>query len=323
MTAAPAPLDPILLWWLLIGAVVLVLPMALSLLMSTRRRRATQALVRMQRLAPAPTAKAAAVPLQMPRKVATPRRLPFVGDPDALCARAGVQMSGNAFLVLCAVATIGLGGIAGLAFGPLFGVALGPGLGLLAPVAVLRARHARRVATFAQQLPDALDLMMRGLRVGHPISATISNVGRTMADPIGAEFRTMATQISHGDYLADAFQDLAQRMQQEDMDYLAVSISIQHGTGGNLADMLSTLSRVIRQRIMLRRRVKALSSEGRISAMLLSSLPVIIYGATSILAPDYYGAVQDHPMFMPIGFVIVGLVLANFLVLRHLVNFQV
>ncbi len=186
----------------------------------------------------------------------------------------------------------------------------------------LRARHRKQTEAITRQLPDALDLMMRGLRVGHPVNATIQNVARTMADPIGAEFRQLSEQIAHGDYLADAFTDMADRLGQEDIDYLAVSIRIQHGTGGNLAEMLGTLSTVVRNRIVMRRRIRAISSEGRISAYLLSALPVVIYLATSISAPDYYGGVSDDPAFRPIAFTIVGLVIANFLALRRLVTFD-
>lgn len=252
----------------------------------------------------------------------TARKLPFVGDVPLALRRAGVTISARAFLAACTAAVGAIGFVASILTQPLIGVPLGLGLGLFAPLAVLRARHQRRVDAFAMQLPDALDLMTRGLRVGHPVSVTIGNVGRTMPDPIGAEFAAVAQQIAHGDYLTDAFADLAARMGQEDVDYLAVSLKIQHGTGGNLADMLATLSKVIRDRIMMRRRVKAISSEGRISALILSMLPVVIYVATSVTAPDYYGGVSSDPLFTPIACIIVVLVVANGLVLRKLSNVQ-
>lgn len=251
------------------------------------------------------------------------RRLPLVGDLPLALHRAGFQISARSFLVGSALATLTTGIIASAFISPLIGVPLGLAIGYVIPVSVLKSRHQTRVQIFVTQLPDALDLMMRGLKVGHPISVTIGNVARTMPEPIGPEFGRVAKQISHGDYLTDAFADLAQRIGQEDMDYLSVSLGIQHGTGGNLAEMLGTLSKVIRDRIMMRRRVHAISSEGRISALILSALPVLIYGATTITAPDYYGGVSDDPMFMPVACVIIALVVANGLALRKLVNFQV
>lgn len=164
---------------------------------------------------------------------------------------------------------------------------------------------------------------MRGLRIGHPINATIHNVASAMPDPIGTEFARMSEQIAYGENLTDAFFDLADRIDQEDMHYLAVSIGIQHGTGGNLAQMLNTLSKVIRGRGAMRRRVKAVSSEGRISSVILSCLPILIFGFTSVTAPKYYIEVQDDPMFWPMAVVIVVLLVANFLVLRKLTTFRI
>ncbi|QUJ76703.1 type II secretion system F family protein [Sulfitobacter albidus] len=249
--------------------------------------------------------------------------LPVVGNLPLLLRRA--DMEGREFSLGLIVLAAGTLTGAGMSFFLVPIIAFPAGLALAAFLAfkVLSARHEKRMTALTQQLPDALDLMMRGLRVGHPINATIANVGRTMADPVGAEFRQLAEQIAHGDYLTDAFRDFAERTGQEDVEYLSVSISIQHGTGGNLAEMLGTLSKVVRDRIIMRRRIKAISSEGRISAYLLSALPVVIYVATSLTAPDYYSDVSDDPLFKPIAVAIVVLVVANFLTLRKLVNFKV
>ncbi|WP_417208459.1 type II secretion system F family protein [Antarctobacter sp.] len=202
-------------------------------------------------------------------------------------------------------------------------IPLGALTGVFGTISYLKIQHAKRVTALTNQLPDALDLMMRGLRVGHPVSATIANVGRTMPDPVGREFRILAEQISFGDYLTDAFADMADRVGHEDVEYLSVSIRIQHRTGGNLADVLGTLSKVVRERIILRRRIQAISSEGRLSAYLLSALPVAIFLSTSISSPGYYSDVSDAPAFIPIAVTIVLLVVGNALALRKLVNFAI
>lgn len=251
------------------------------------------------------------------------RQWPLIGDPALLVRRAGYEGREIALVLITLLGGLGFGALAslrlpsGLAY--LFGIAVAAFI----TVKFLQSIHNKRTEALTQQLPDALDLMMRGLRIGHPVSVTISNVGRTMPDPIGAEFRQLSEQISHGDFLTDAFSDFADRVGQEDVEYLAVSIRIQHGTGGNLADMLGTLSKVVRDRIVMRRRVRAISSEGRVSAYLLSALPVLIYGLTSLTAPDYYGAVSDDPMYTPIACVIIALVVANCLALRKLVTFKI
>lgn len=193
---------------------------------------------------------------------------------------------------------------------------------LMLPLWLVKRRAGGRVALFALQLPDALDLMARGLRVGHPLNVTIQTVGRDMQDPIATEFGLIFDQISYGDDLVSAFRDLAERMPLEDMRYLSVSIAIQHGTGGNLSEVLNTLSKVIRDRITMRKRIQAISSEGRLTSLFLSGLPLMILIATSITAPNYYLDVSDDPLFRPFAITVGSLIIVNYLAMRKLVNFR-
>lgn len=248
---------------------------------------------------------------------------PVVGNIGQLVERGGFAGQGHMVLAGIIGAGLVLGTALMLVMPGFLAFPVGGIVAAAAAVKYLRVRHNRRMAAMVAQMPDALDLMMRGLRVGHPVGATIGNVARTMPDPIGAEFRQLSDQITHGDYLADAFRDFAQRTGQEDVAYLSVAISIQHGTGGNLGEMLGTLSGVIRDRIVMRRKIKALSSEGRLSAWLLSSLPVVIFAATSISSPQYYSGVADDPLFKPLMAATVVLVVVNFLALRKLVDFKI
>ena len=173
------------------------------------------------------------------------------------------------------------------------------------------------------QLPDALDLMARGLRVGHPLNATISTVARDMIDPVATEFGIIVDQISYGDDLVGAFRDFADRAGLEDVRYLATSVAIQNGTGGDLSLILLTLSKVIRARIAMRKRILAISSEGRLTAIFMSLLPVFIFGVTSVTSPTYYAGVSDDPLFRPIAIIVVFLIVANYLAMRRLVNFRI
>ncbi|MGL4321332.1 MAG: type II secretion system F family protein [Paracoccaceae bacterium] len=250
-------------------------------------------------------------------------RIPVFGTLGINMRQAGMKMGVRPFIAACAFS----GAVTFLIWSQMlgFGVAVLPALliGAGLPVMVVANFKRRRLERFTAQLPDALDLMMRGLRVGHPINSTLSNVVENMEDPISTEFKIMADQVAYGEDLVSAFMALAERVDQEDMYYLAASVGIQHGTGGNLATMLSTLSRVIRNRAMMRRRIKAISSEGRISAVILSGLPLLIFGFTSFSAPGYYTGVQDDPMFMPMAIAIVFFLVTNFLVLRKLSSFRV
>jgi tight adherence protein B len=196
-------------------------------------------------------------------------------------------------------------------------------LWVLLPLMILSVRRTARLKRITAQLPDALDLMGRALRAGHPLSSSIGTVAETMPDPIGTEFGIMVDQISYGDELVAAFRKLAERNPNEDFHYLAVSIAIQHGTGGNLGRVLGVLSGVMRGRIMMRRKIKSMSAEGRISAWILSSIPFLMVGLNSIITPEYYGDVMNDPMFPAMAMVAVGLIFLNGFVLYRLVNFRI
>ena len=202
-------------------------------------------------------------------------------------------------------------------------MALATAICILLPLLVLKALGQKRRKALIAQLPDALDLMSRGLKAGHPLNTSIATVAETMPDPIGSEFGIIVDQVSVGDDIVTAVRKLAQRTPSEDFQYLAASISIQHGTGGNLGQVLSTLAQVIRGRAMMRRKIKAMSAEGRISAVILSGLPFAIFGLNMIITPEYYGGVMDYPLFIPLAIAAVTLIILNALILFKLVNFRI
>jgi tight adherence protein B len=217
--------------------------------------------------------------------------------------------------------------LASLALMPLVGTLVAVGLSLmlfvLLPLFVMSVIKTARLKRISAQLPDALDLMARALRAGHPLSSSIGTVAETMPDPIGTEFGILVDQISYGDELVVAFRKLAERNPSEDFHYLAVSIAIQHGTGGNLGRVLGVLSGVMRGRIMMRRKIKSMSAEGRISAWILSGLPFLMVALNSIITPSYYGDVLRDPLFLPMALVTLGLIFMNGFVLFRLVNFRI
>ena len=214
-----------------------------------------------------------------------------------------------------------------IVFSALFGlfeaVALATAICILLPLLILKALGQKRRTALIAQLPDALDLMSRGLKAGHPLNTSIATVAETMPDPIGSEFGIIVDQVSVGDDIVTAVRKLAQRTPSEDFQYLAASISIQHGTGGNLGQVLSTFAQVIRGRAMMRRKIKAMSAEGRISAVILSGLPFAIFGLNMIITPEYYGGVMDYPLFIPLAIAAVTLIILNALILFKLVNFRI
>jgi tight adherence protein B len=240
---------------------------------------------------------------------------------------AAVQQSGLPF-GLPLIAAMGLGlGLFVLAFAvrflaPMLAAPLAVSVAFLVPLVAVSSARKRRMDKLVRQLPDALDLMSRGLKVGHPLNVTIGSVASDMPDPIGTEFGIVQDQVSYGDTLVDALADLADRLDIEDVRYLSVSVGIQHGTGGNLARVLQILSKVIRERATMRKKIKAISAEGRFSALVLSILPFFIFAMISLTSPSYYGEVRDDPLFIPAMVTILTLVALQAVILFRMVNFK-
>lgn len=249
-------------------------------------------------------------------------RLPFVGDLPLVLRQAGITMAPGAFLVTCLAASVAIFIIAAQFFTAINAVGFGIILGIIVPLLQVRMKRNERMALLVKQMPDALDLMARGLKVGHPLNTTLSSVANEMADPIGSEFGIVVDQVSFGDDLTDAFRDFAARIDQEDVHYLSTAIAIQHGTGGDLARVLNVLSRTIRDRLNMRKKITALTAEGRLTAAFLSFIPVMIFIAMQIMTPSYYGSIANEPQAVPLAVAIITLTVLNGLVLRRLVNFR-
>ena len=193
---------------------------------------------------------------------------------------------------------------------------------LVLPLLWLRRARNRRVTRFETQLPDALDMIVRSLRAGHPAPVAMALVAREMPDPIGTEFGIVSDEITFGLSLEQAARKLSERVGFEGLHLLSVSLSIQSKTGGNLTEILANLSKVLRERRKLRMKIRSLSAEGRMSAIMISLFPIVMFGVLALIAPSYYGDVWGSPMIMPV-FVIFGAwaLLGNFIMYR-MVNFD-
>lgn len=193
----------------------------------------------------------------------------------------------------------------------------------LLPLGILKFKRARRQKIFGAQFPDALDIIVRSLRAGHPVPIAISMVARESPDPVGSEFGIVADEITYGADLETAMRNLYFRIGQDDLPLFVTAVAIQTSTGGNLGEILENLSGVIRQRFKMRRKIRALASEGRASAMILSSLPILMFAIVQIVAPDFYASVWHEPMTkialsMAGGWMLMG----NFIMFR-MVNFKI
>ena len=162
----------------------------------------------------------------------------------------------------------------------------------------LKLIHAKRkrIARFEEQLPDAIDVMKRAVKAGHPFSEALHLVGDEMTGPVAQEFKLTFADLNYGNDLRRAMLGLLQRVPSVTVMVLVSSILIQKDTGGNLAEILEQIARVIRSRFRFQRRVKTLSAEGRISAWILVLLPFALVGIMTISNPDYLPLLLDNPL---------------------------
>ena len=196
-------------------------------------------------------------------------------------------------------------------------------VGILVPIVYVNSLKAARLKKFSEQLPDALDIMVRSLEAGHPISASIGLVSKEMPDPIGTEFGLAVDEMTYGLGMHEALENMGRRLEVQDLQYVVVSIKIQNETGGNLAEVLRNLSSVIRDRFRMFKKIRALSSEGRLSAIVLTFLPFGVGAVIFTGNPGYYLSVVDDPLFWPLMAGALGLMLAGIYVMYRMVNFRV
>jgi tight adherence protein B len=195
--------------------------------------------------------------------------------------------------------------------------------GLLLPFAVLVFMRSRRHGKFAAQFPDAMDIIVRSLRAGHPVPVAVGLVAQEMPDPIGTEFGIAADEVTYGADVETAMRNLYFRVGQEDLPLFVTAVSIQGSTGGNLSEILENLSRVIRERFKMRRKIKALAAEGKFSALFLSGLPVAIFFLLNIVAPDFYAVVWNQSLTkMGLALAATWMVLGN-IVMYRMCNFRI
>jgi tight adherence protein B len=243
---------------------------------------------------------------------------------NRLIVQSGVTVGARGVLIAMAGASVGCySAMAMLQDSPLVSVLSAAIAGIGFPVFVLRSLRMARQRKFEEQLPEAIDIIVRGLKAGHAIPVAIATVGRQMPEPLGGEFGITAAELTYGLELETAMVNLRTRVGQADLALLVLAVSIQAKMGGNLAEILGRLSKVIRDRFKLRRKARALSAEGRYSALFLSLLPFLLFCVLWLISPAYYGEVWYEWYVKPVlGGAIVWLLIGNYVMYR-MVKFAV
>ncbi|MBB3889900.1 tight adherence protein B [Phenylobacterium haematophilum] len=241
-----------------------------------------------------------------------------------LIVRSGVPYDGRRWLVI-AVGLALTGAI--LAFActrQLLAIPLGAVLfGVFGPIAFLKVKAGRRAVALGQQLPQALEIIVRSLEAGHPVPTAVALVGREMPDPIGSEFGMAADEIAYGATMEQAVNRMSVRCQHPDVDLFAATVRLQEKAGGNLTGLLKLNAATVRDRLRMRLKIKAATAEGRASALILTAAPFLAAGAIILLSPEFYGDVMHLPM-VRIGLIVIGawMVIGN-LVMRKMIDMRI
>ena len=181
----------------------------------------------------------------------------------------------------------------------------------------------KRMDMLAEQLPEAVELMVRSLRVGHPFSSAVAIVAKEVPDPLGTEMGMISDEAAYGRDMGETLKTMAERLDSQDLRFLAVAVTIQQTSGGNLAEILDGLAKVIRARFRLFRRVAAITAEAKWSGNLLSAFPFIALVGINLVKPDYFDEVMESPLFIPACIVVAIFLVLNLVVMRALVDIKV
>lgn len=248
--------------------------------------------------------------------------MPRMADFQLLIRQSGVKINlGTVVLLSCTLAAVGV--LVGV-FKNSVGLAVilaAPGFYL--PWMWLKIMRKRRLGAFEEQFPEAIELMARALRAGHSFSSAMSMITDELDDPVAGEFAQVFDDYSYGKPLGDALDSLVNRVGLQDVKFFATAVMLQRETGGNLTEILDNMGYIIRERFRLMRQVKALSAEGRLSALILILVPPALMLLLMLVSPSYIDPLFDTPTGNKLLYIGAGFQLVGIVVIRKLVNIKV
>jgi tight adherence protein B len=228
----------------------------------------------------------------IPRPALLRRRLEMTGRDISLGKYAMISL-GLALFVMAALK------LRGAPFFLAFFIGLFVGIGL--PHFIIGKMITRRINKFTSSFPDAIELMVRGLRSGLPISETLGVVANEIGGPVGLEFRSVADKMKIGRTMEAALQETADRLGTPEFQFFVITLAIQRETGGNLAETLSNLADVLRKRAQMKLKIKAMSSESKASAYIVGALPFLVFTLVWFINPNYMGGFFTDQRLMVAG----------------------
>lgn len=251
------------------------------------------------------------------------RRLPGMQKLDKLLVQADLGITADMIILLSFLCV-------GITYFLLLSMSRNQPLSLLAslvcgglPLFFIRAKKKKRMDQLENQLPDALELIGRTLRAGHAFSSGMKMVCEEFDDPIAMEFERTLGEINFGINVDDAMKNLADRVDSADLRYFVVSVIIQRGVGGNLAEVIDNIARIIRERFKLRGQIRVLSAEGRFSAGVLCLTPILLALFIRVVNPDYIKVLYEDPAGRVLATVVLILMLIGIFVIRKMIDIRV
>jgi tight adherence protein B len=250
--------------------------------------------------------------------------LPRIGELDKLLQQSGSTWSVTVFVVITLI--VGVGAFVLVSFVPLlhwaFCALTAVGAAALPCLYILRKRH-KRMQQIEQQLPDALDLISRALKAGHAFPSGLQMVSEEAKDPIAGEFRIVHDEVNFGVAVPTALMNLASRVPSTDMRYFIIAVLIQRETGGNLTELLGNISTLIRERLKLLGKIRVLSAEGRMSALILCALPFVLAGVINIIHPKFMAVLWTDPMGLKMIYAALVMMVLGALWMRKIIRIRV
>lgn len=248
--------------------------------------------------------------------------LPRIAALDRLLLRAGVPINASSFIFL-SLALGGLGGFLGFRYlpGPVTGLVVClVSLGL--PTLWLRAAERKVLREFQEQLPEALDLLARALRSGHALSSGLEMIAAEMTGPVASEFSAVVDETTLGLTLKEAMENLCERIPNQDLRFLTIALLVQKETGGNIAEILDNISRLIRERVQFKRQVETLTAEGKVSAAILLCMPVLMFIYVYFVNYDYLSLLWTEQTGRYLLGGAIFLQFAGALIIRKIINVE-
>jgi tight adherence protein B len=250
-------------------------------------------------------------------------RSPRLRDIPLLIEHAGVGWSPATFVILSLGIAVGAWLFILVAIGGLVIPAIVGGFAALLPYLYLKFRKQRSMARFEEVFPEAVDMLGRAIRAGHPLSAGIQMVGQEMAEPVAGEFRTIFEEQRFGVPFADALMGMVDRVDLVDVRIFATAVLVQREVGGNLSEILDNISTTIRARFKIRRQLRTYTAQGRMSGIVVGSMPIVVGVLFYAINPDYVRVLFEHPLGRIMLAAAITLQIFGYLWIRKIVNIEI